>query len=64
MAVVVMGVRGKLAEFTEKLLVSLSEAQRYKLEALALKRNDTKAGTLRSLIDEEWERDAHQAPED
>ena len=60
-----MGARGKLPEFPVSLDVSMSEAQRYRLESLATRNHDSLAGVVRQLIDNEWERNhAGQPPED
>lgn len=59
-----MGARGRLAEFTCPLPLKLTEAQRYRIEALAGRRSDSLTGTIRWLIDKEWERHGNQAQED
>ncbi|RZT77962.1 hypothetical protein EV382_1138 [Micromonospora violae] len=50
-----MGARGKLPEFPVSLDVSMSDAQRFRLKSLAAKRDDSLAGTVRLLVDKEWE---------
>jgi hypothetical protein len=50
-----MGARGRLAAFPVSLDVSLSEAQKYRLEAMAASRGDSLAGVVRHLIDKEWQ---------
>ncbi|MEV0811425.1 hypothetical protein [Micromonospora sp. NPDC050200] len=50
-----MGARGKLPEFPVSLDVSMSEAQRYRLRSLAAQRAASLAGTVRWLVDKEWE---------
>ncbi|GAA3937215.1 hypothetical protein Aau02nite_78990 [Amorphoplanes auranticolor] len=49
-----MGARGRLTEFPERVPVGLSEAQKYRLEAIAEARGITLAGVVRYLIDKEW----------
>jgi hypothetical protein len=49
-----MGARGRLAAFPVSLDVSLSEAQKYRLETLATRRGISMAGVVRHLIDEKW----------
>ncbi|MEU2661202.1 hypothetical protein [Micromonospora sp. NPDC007220] len=50
-----MGARGKLPEYPVSLDISMSEAQRFRLRSLAARRSDSLAGTVRWLVDKEWE---------
>lgn len=50
-----MGARGKLSEFPVLLNVSKSESQRFRSKSLAARRDDSLAGTVRWLVDKEWE---------
>ncbi len=43
-----------MAAFPVSLDVSLSEAQKYRLESLAARRGEPLAGVVRHLIDKEW----------
>lgn len=46
-----MGARGPVTEYPVKMPLSLSEAQRYRLEVIAIERGDSLAGAVRYLID-------------
>lgn len=46
-----MGARGRVAEFPIRLPLHVSEAQRYRLEMIALEQGESLAGAVRYLID-------------